>query len=101
MTAPGTSHAFPVATTDLAGFNDAVLARFGTVDRQIGQLRGDPTKERPDREAAVHAARDTTAEGLAVAVADTKRVEVSGVRWQLVGVGFVVAGLVVDAVTGG
>lgn len=101
MSAHGTAHAFPDATSDLAGFADAVLARLATVDRDLGQLRGELTTERADRETAVQTARDAAAEGLAVAVADTKRVEVSGVRWQLVGVVFVVAGVVANAVTGG
>ena len=33
MSVHGTAHAFPDATSDLAGFADAVLARLATVDR--------------------------------------------------------------------
>ena len=85
----------------LPGFADAVLARLAAVDRDLGQLRGDLTTERANRQAAVQTARDAADEGLAVAVAGTKRVEVSGVRRQLGGVVFVVAGVVANAVTGG
>lgn len=91
----------PNPATDPERFVAALAAQFGELQRAVDSAQSELDKERAEREAAIRSARDAAAAGIADAVADTKRVELSGVRTQLFGVAVVFLGWMVDVITGG
>ena len=81
---------------DPEGFGRAAYDEINNLRLDISHLMNAIESERSDRQAAVASVQESASADAADAIARIRQVELSGVRWQLVGVLFVVAGFVLD-----
>ena len=106
-TASGTGNVSIIATgmmlpsplDDPAQFTQGVLQEFGRLQQEISAVRSELIKERGLRESAVRDLSTATRQDLDGLVARVRDLDLSGLRWQVVGIFFVVVGVVGDLIS--